>query len=76
MYVVVLMAATETNLAAGLATLFFYGIFPCGVLMYLLGTGRRREKRRAKEQAELESQNAQQAAPASLSDGESTNEGR
>ncbi len=35
MYVVVLMAATENNLAAGLATLLFYGFLPCAILWYL-----------------------------------------
>lgn len=60
MYVVTLMAATETNFIAGLVTFLFYGLFPCSVLMYLLGTKRRRAKIRAKEEAELALQNAQQ----------------
>lgn len=51
MYVVTLMAATETNFTAGLVTFLFYGLLPCSVLMYLLGTGRRRAKIKAKEQA-------------------------
>lgn len=66
MYVVTLMAATETNFTAGLVTFLFYGLFPCSVLMYLLGTGRRRAKIKAKEQAEQALQNAQQAAPDSV----------
>lgn len=56
MYVVTLMAATETNFTAGLVTFLFYGLFPCSVLMYILGTGRRRAKLKAKELAEQASQ--------------------
>ncbi len=47
MYVVILMAATEQNMVAGLATLLFYGILPCSILMYLMGAKSRRIKRLA-----------------------------
>lgn len=57
MYVVTLMAATETNIAAGVATFLFYGALPCSVLVYLMGTKSRRLKRQAKEEAELAMQN-------------------
>lgn len=60
MYVVTLMAATETNIAAGVATFLFYGALPCSVLVYLMGTKSRRLKRQAKEEAELAMQNGQQ----------------
>lgn len=73
MYVVTLMAATEENFAAGFATFFLYGVFPCAVLMYLLGTKRRRAKRRAKEEAELQLQNAQRAPHSAEKRDESTN---
>ena len=52
MYVVTLMAATENNFAAGLATFFFYGFFPCGVLVYIMGTKSRKLKRKIREEAE------------------------
>ena len=64
MYVVTLMAATETNIAAGVATFLFYGALPCSVLVYLMGTKSRRLKRLAREEAELAMQNAQQEPPA------------
>lgn len=76
MYVVTLMAATETNLAAGFATFFFYGLFPCAVLVYLMGTKSRRAKRRAMEEAELALQSDPHAqAPAATPD-EKTNTGQ
>lgn len=57
MYVVTLMAATETNFVAGTVTFLFYGALPCSVLVYLMGTKSRRLKRLAKEEAESMSQN-------------------
>jgi len=57
MYVVTLMAATETNFVAGFVTFVFYGALPCSVLVYLMGTKSRRLKRLAKEEAESVSQN-------------------
>lgn len=64
MYVVTLMAATETNFVAGLVTFLFYGLLPCAVLVYLMGAKSRRIKRQALEQAESESQNGQEPPPA------------
>ena len=75
MYVVTLMAATETNLAAGLATFIFYGALPCAVLMYILGTKRRRAKRAAMEAAEQQLQTAQTADPADPPADKKTTEG-
>ncbi|MDX1669472.1 MAG: hypothetical protein R3194_08650 [Limnobacter sp.] len=59
MYVVTLMAATETSFIAGLVTFLFYGLLPCSVLMYILGAGRRRAKIKARELAEQELQTGQ-----------------
>lgn len=64
MYVVTLMAATETSFVTGVATFLFYGALPCSVLVYLLGTKSRRLKRLAKEEAEPMLQNAQTPSPA------------
>lgn len=68
MYVVVLMAATEHSFAAGLATFLFYGLLPCSVLMYLLGTKSRRARKRAMEEAE-------QSSPSDLPAGSSAGSG-
>lgn len=73
MYVVTLMAATETNFAAGAATFLFYGLLPCSVLMYLLGTKSRRLKRQAQEEAEQRLQFAQPEEIAPERVGEKTN---
>jgi len=41
-YVVVLMAATEPTLVAGIMTFFGYCVLPLSLLFYLIGTKRRR----------------------------------
>ena len=53
LYVVVLMAATEHSVVAGLMTFVFYGLLPCAVLLYLMATPARR-RRRAKAQAQAQ----------------------
>ena len=72
MYVVTLMAATETNFVAGIVTFLFYGALPCSVLVYLMGTKSRRLKRLAKEEAESRSQNGQTEPPPADPAGEKT----
>lgn len=44
-YVVILMAATETSVMAGIMTFFFYGVLPLSILFYLTGGARRRARR-------------------------------
>jgi biotin transporter BioY len=44
MYVVVLMAATEKSVVAGLLTFIFYGLLPCALLLWLLGVKHRRHQ--------------------------------
>ena len=41
-YVVLLMAITEATLTAGILTILFYGLLPCGLLLWLIGIPRRR----------------------------------
>ena len=48
LYVVVLMAATETSVLSGISTLVFYGLLPCGIVMYLLMAPTRAKVRKAK----------------------------
>jgi mannose/fructose/N-acetylgalactosamine-specific phosphotransferase system component IID len=64
MYVVVMMSVAEATAPNGtvlgsIVTFFLYGVLPCVVLMYLMGTPMRRRAIRAKEQAELEQLRAQ-----------------
>ena len=49
LYVTILMAATETNLVAGLMTLVFYGIAPLALFLWLFGTPTRRRRQRQAE---------------------------
>lgn len=49
LYVIVLMAATEKTLVAGLLTLVFYGIAPVVLFIWIFGTpGRRRAAARSR----------------------------
>lgn len=44
-YVVILMAATETSVIAGIMTFFGYCVLPLSLVFYLSGAGRRRRRR-------------------------------
>lgn len=44
MYVVILMAATEKSLTAGLLTFIFYGALPCALFLWILGVKHRRHQ--------------------------------
>ena len=52
MYVVVLMAASENSITAGVLTFLFYGLIPCAILLWALGAKHRRFKKVAKESDE------------------------
>lgn len=45
LYVVLMMSVTETSFIAGLMTFFWYGLFPCGLFLWLVGTPQRRRNR-------------------------------
>lgn len=60
LYVALMMAITEHNVVAGVATFLMYGIAPVALVLYIMGTpGRRRRKaeaeraQRAKEAADV-----------------------
>src|SRR5688572_23834770 len=44
-YVVILMAATETSVVAGVMTFLIYCMIPLSILFYLTGSKRRRARR-------------------------------
>ena len=46
-YVVILMAATETSVVAGIMTFLIYCMIPLSILFYLTGSKRRRARRAA-----------------------------
>jgi preprotein translocase subunit YajC len=55
MYITVLMAFTESSITAGVLTFFFYGLFPCALFIWIMGTPQRRRNKQ-KQQASMESQ--------------------
>ena len=50
-YAVGLMALTEPTIIAGIVTFLFYCVLPLGTCIYIAGTGQRRARRKAAEQA-------------------------
>ena len=50
LYVVVMMALTETSFIAGLVTLVFYGLAPLALFLWLMGTPERRRRQRSRDQ--------------------------
>ncbi len=53
LYVTFLMAATEPSFTAGILTFFFYGLMPCSLLIWILGTSQRKRKNNALLEEEL-----------------------
>ena len=51
LYVTLLMAATETNITAGILTFVFYGLAPLSLFLWLFGTPERRRRSAARERA-------------------------
>ncbi|MDB5748616.1 MAG: hypothetical protein JWP72_3464 [Massilia sp.] len=50
-YVVILMAATETSVIAGVMTFLIYCMIPLSILFYLTGSKRRHARRMAARKA-------------------------
>lgn len=45
LFVTLLMAATESNLVGAILTFLFYGLLPCGLLLWIIGTPQRRRNK-------------------------------
>ena len=60
MYVVTLMAATESTVVGGIITFFGYGVLPISLVFYLTGSRRRR---RRTQQAALRSADGTVSVP-------------
>jgi len=55
LYVTLMMALTETTVVAGILTFVFYGLLPCALLLWLIGTPqRRRNKLRVMAEQQLD----------------------
>ncbi|CAL62074.1 Conserved hypothetical protein; putative membrane protein [Herminiimonas arsenicoxydans] len=48
-YVVFMMSIMETSVIAGIMTFLLYGVLPVSIIVYVMGTGQRKRKRRAQE---------------------------
>ena len=48
LYVTLMMAITEPSIVAGILTFLFYGLLPCALLLWLLGTPQRHRRRSRK----------------------------
>lgn len=49
LYVTVLIAANEPTIISGIISFLFYGLLPCGLIIYFAGSRIRRERRKHKE---------------------------
>lgn len=49
LYIAILMAATEVSIVAGVMTFVFYGLAPLALVLWLMGTPRRRRARRERD---------------------------
>lgn len=54
LYVVMVMAATESNFTAAAMTLLWYGVFPLALFLWLFGTPQRRRNRQLRIAREQE----------------------
>ena len=55
LYVTLMMALTEPTLVAGILTFMFYGLLPCALLLWLIGTPQRcRNKLRVMAEQQLD----------------------
>jgi ABC-type transport system involved in cytochrome bd biosynthesis fused ATPase/permease subunit len=61
-YVVILMAATETSVIAGIMTFLLYCMIPLSILFYLTGGKHRRERRLYRERMAANAAHEAQAA--------------
>lgn len=66
-YVVFMMSITEVSIVAGVMTFLLYGLLPVGIIVYVMGSGRRKRKRRAQERQQLEELQAKNRSAESAS---------
>jgi len=63
-YVVLMMAITEHSVVAAIMTFLLYGVLPLTIILYLMGTMRRRRQRARAEKIRAEMAAATAAADA------------
>lgn len=52
LYVTLLMALTEPSVIGGMLTFVFYGVLPCALLLWVIGTPQRRRNKALAQIAE------------------------
>ena len=52
LYVVLMMSISETSVVAGLLTMFFYGLLPVAIILYISGSKQRKKKQAQRERAQ------------------------
>ncbi len=66
-YVILMMSITEETVVAGIATFLLYGVFPLSIILYVMRSPQRRQKRKEAEKI-LREQNAAKPEPDSTLD--------
>ena len=54
LFVALMMAITEKSITAGVLTFFFYGLAPCALLLWLVGTPQRRRNQLKEREASVD----------------------
>jgi biotin transporter BioY len=56
MYVVLMMAITEESVVAGIMTFFLYGVLPTLIIVYIGGSGQRKQRQEIKKLQTMQEQ--------------------
>ena len=67
-YVVLMMSITEDSVVAGIMTFFLYGVLPVTIILYVGGTGKRRQRREHERLAMQDRQAMQERQQAERND--------
>ena len=67
-YVVLMMSITEDSVVAGIMTFFLYGVLPVTIILYVGGTGKRRQRREQERLAMQDRQAMQERQQAERND--------
>ncbi|UDM51889.1 hypothetical protein [Cupriavidus sp. MP-37] len=62
LYVALMMAITEHNVVAGVATFLMYGVAPVALVLYIMGTPGRRRRKAEAERAQATAATASEVA--------------
>lgn len=63
LYVTLLVAVNEASVIAGIVSFLFYGLLPCGLLLWISGSKVRRQRRAYRERLAAAERDAAAAPP-------------